>query len=96
MNRVQINLEGPRLNVSNCDQVKEEGLRLLANSDASEMIINMGNVEFIDSSGVGALVALRKAMGEDGIVTLINTHDFVDRVITLTNLSRVFQVRRAA
>ncbi|MEM6663848.1 MAG: STAS domain-containing protein, partial [Pseudomonadota bacterium] len=76
--------------------VKEEGLRLLANSDASEMIINMGNVEFIDSSGVGALVALRKAMGEDGIVTLINTHDFVDRVITLTNLSRVFQVRRAA
>lgn len=88
-------LDGPRLNVVNCDVVKAEG-KALVGGGATQLVVDMQNVTFVDSSGIGALVSLRKAVGDDGKVVLVNVQEFVGRVIELIKLQGVFEIQRAA
>lgn len=54
--------------------------------------IDISAVEFIDSSGLGALVALRKHLPKDRCIRLVGPGRFVDRVLRLTCLDRVFDI----
>ena len=95
MTQATMTLDGPRLNLENCDQIKQQGKAPISSSGASHLTIDMARVTFVDSSGLGALVALRKAVGANGSVTLNNPNDFVMRVLDLTKLRNVFQVAPA-
>lgn len=92
-NAVRLSVKGPRLNIENCATMKEEGLALLK-GEHSHLVVDMKEVEFVDSSGVGALVGLRKAVGSNGTVTLSNASEFVVRVLELTKLTDVFQIEK--
>lgn len=53
--------------------------------------IDFSNVEFIDSSGVGALVSVHKRVApKGGALTIINPGPAVTSVIELLRLHRVF------
>lgn len=55
--------------------------------------VDFSNVEFIDSSGVGALVSVHKRLAEKGrAVTIVNPCPAVLSVIELLRLHRVFQL----
>jgi anti-sigma B factor antagonist len=54
------------------------------------VVIDMAKVSFIDSSGLGALVSVRKSLGEAGEIQLKNTGPFVSKVLRLTKLDQVF------
>ena len=54
--------------------------------------IDLSGVEFIDSSGLGALVALRKPLPQDRPIRLVGAPPFVDRVLRLTCLDRIFEI----
>lgn len=86
-----INVPGPRLNIENCDALKERGIALV-NSGTRHVTLDMSEVEFMDSSGVGAMVAIRKAVGSNGTVRLLNCHPFINKVVELTKLTHVFEM----
>lgn len=54
------------------------------------MIINLIEVDLVDSSGLGVLVSSLKRIGNRGEVKLCNLKDAVRSVFELTRLDRVF------
>lgn len=56
------------------------------------IVINLAQVEFIDSSGVGALVAgLKLQRGNDGDIVLCGIKDAVSKVFEITGMQNMFR-----
>jgi anti-sigma B factor antagonist len=65
----------------------------LADSGSSRIIVNLEPVEFLDSTGLGVLVAaLNRLRRQDGDVELICTQPRILRVFEITGLTRVFTI----
>jgi len=63
----------------------------LARSGKSRIVVDMAGVDFIDSSGLGALVAGHKAARDaGGDLRVANVGEQVEAVLKLTNLDRLF------
>ena len=56
------------------------------------LLIDMKRVEFIDSSGLGALVSALKHMGRDGELKVCSLNASVRSMFELTRLNRVIQI----
>lgn len=82
----------PRLNLENSDAFKSD-VRSRMSQECKRISVDMSETEFVDSSGIGALVALRKAVGPEGTVTLSQPTDYVRRVLKLTRMESVFEVQ---
>ena len=71
-----------------------EAVRDLIKQDKKKIILNLANVDYIDSSGVGELVGcfttLRNAGGE---LKLLNLTQKVQDVLHVTKLYTVFDIR---
>ncbi len=68
-------------------------IRSLAEDGGRCIIVDLGKVSFIDSSGLGALVAaLRYVSKGGGDVRLANMTDKMQQVFTLIRLDKVFKV----
>jgi len=63
----------------------------LADGGASRLVINLEPVEFLDSTGLGVLVAaLNRFRRDDGDVELICSQARILRVFEITGLTKVF------
>ncbi len=60
--------------------------------EAPYVILNLEQVQFIDSSGLGAIVAAMKAMGSPRAMALAGLTPTVDKVFRLTRMDSVFPV----
>jgi anti-sigma B factor antagonist len=56
------------------------------------VLVNMELVEFIDSSGLGALVSALKRMGRDGELRVCSLQKNVRSMFELTRLNRVIPI----
>lgn len=56
------------------------------------VILDLSRVEFIDSSGLGAIVAAMKHLGKDRKLALAGLTPAVQRVFQLTRMDSVFNV----
>jgi anti-sigma B factor antagonist len=73
-------------------QVKAELHRLIENGNA-RLAVNLSQMDFIDSAGLGALVSsLRRAAAEGGDLRLAEVPAFCRSIFELTRLVRVFDV----
>ena len=55
--------------------------------------LDLSQVVFLDSHGLGALIALRNMMGRrQGVVRLLNPSRLVEQVLELTRLHRVLDI----
>ncbi|HMO17552.1 MAG TPA: STAS domain-containing protein [Oligoflexia bacterium] len=61
-------------------------------SGANTIVLDLSEVDFIDSSGLGALVASRKTMGKDGEIALCEVKDRVQSLFTVTRMNKVFRI----
>lgn len=57
-----------------------------------DVIVDMESVSFIDSSGLSALVRLKKSVESGSKVKLHNTKNFVAKVLRLTKMDEVFEI----
>lgn len=57
--------------------------------------MDMQAVDFMDSSGLGAMIALRKALPESRPLMLTGLTPNVERVFRLTRMDTVFDIRPA-
>ncbi len=55
--------------------------------------LDMGNVDFMDSMGIGTLITLRnKLMKEKGCIAMFNISDRVKKIIDIAALHKVFEL----
>ena len=84
----RIRIDEKRLSAANVDALKERLLPLLANKEAA--VLECGQLRFIDSSGLGLLVALRNSMVAPKSFVLEGISD--STLIELIKLTRMDQV----
>ena len=67
-------------------------MRDLTQTSAARIILDMSKVTFIDSSGLGAIVAAMKAVGPDRQLELAGLTDTVQKVFRLTRMDTIFKI----
>ena len=68
----------------------KEALNSAAGDAAVRVVVDMAAVQFLDSSGLGALVAAMKQLGAGRRLELAGLSAGVERVFRLTRMDRVF------
>jgi len=58
----------------------------------SQMVLNLSKVDFVDSSGLGAIVSVLKLMGREGQLVISGAQEKVMSMFKLTRMNRVFKV----
>jgi len=87
-----LSLRSERLDAHNSDMVKDELKRRFADG-AGKVLVDLGEVSFIDSSGLGALVSgFKSAMAAKGRLALAGLQAQVHSMFELTRLNRVFDI----
>ena len=71
-----------------------EASRECIRSDCSIYILDLKDVTFVDSSGIGAVVGLLKHLGRDRRLELCGLNPMVAKVFKLTRLEKVFTIRK--
>lgn len=70
-----------------------ETVRRLIGENRKNLVLNLADVKYIDSSGVGELVSSSVALGRaSGYLKLSNVHGKVEEVLTLSSLLPFFEM----
>ena len=86
-----VRIAGRQLIASNTDIFKKAFAAVPETT--THFIIDLGDLEFIDSTGLGAIVNVLKAVRtRDGDIKLCSMSDPVYRTFELVKLNRVFQI----
>ncbi|MCH9720502.1 MAG: STAS domain-containing protein [Actinomycetia bacterium] len=87
---------GGRLNMVAAPDLREQ-LRGLVQSGSARVVVDLSDVESIDSSGLGALISgLKAARNAGGDLRIVAPNAQVTAVLELTNLNRVLNPRESA
>ena len=84
------------IDASNAGQLKPRLLEHLGQY-GPDLDLDLGKVNFIDSTGLGMLVSvLKEAREKGGQVNLFNPNREIQRLLQITGLERVFRVEHTA
>ena len=86
-----VHVAEPRIDASVAIEFKDR-FRDLAGSGHGDVVLDLSDVAFLDSSGLGAVVAARKLLGGDRTLALAGLTPAVDKVMTLTRMNTVFPI----
>jgi anti-sigma B factor antagonist len=70
----------------------KDGMREITEDGDDIVLLDLNHVQFIDSSGLGAIVAAMKNLGKDRRLVLAGLTPTVDKVFRLTRMDSVFGV----
>lgn len=84
-----IRLKG-ELDVSQGAKLRAHVNKLVASGD-KQIVLSMSHLDYLDSSGLGSLVALAKLFRSKGGRMILITNDFVDEILAITRLSDIFE-----
>lgn len=70
----------------------KEDMRAETEDGMKRVILNLSSVEFIDSSGLGAIVASMKQLGAERSLDLVGLQPVVAKVFRLTRMDTVFHL----
>ena len=77
----------------NVGELKQAIFRLLDGEDVKSMIIDMSSINYMDSSGIGALVAgQKKIKTRGGSFALLNMKEDVLNILKLATLDQFFKI----
>lgn len=89
---IVIEVKEERLDAHNSGDLKAEMQRLF-DADNKNLLIDLKDVRFIDSSGLGALVSgFKNAISHQGSLKLASLQPQVKSMFELTRLHRVFEI----
>ncbi|NDW00250.1 STAS domain-containing protein [Salipiger sp. PrR002] len=84
-----VRVEDTRIDAAVAIQFKD-AMRLGVTPAAKRVILDLGGVEFIDSSGLGAIVAAMKELAPGQRLDLAGLSPMVDKVFRLTRMDTIF------
>ncbi|MBQ0749218.1 MAG: STAS domain-containing protein [Roseovarius sp.] len=70
----------------------KDAMRAATATGAGHVVLDLGNVTFVDSSGLGAIVAAMKQMGSERRLDLACLTPDVAKVFRLTRMESVFTI----
>lgn len=86
-----LSLKG-RLDLASASKLKELSRDIISQKKC-KLILNMQNIDFINSSGLGALVSILKdARSGGGEIKLTNLAPYVREIFDITQLSCIFNI----
>lgn len=80
-----------RIDASSAVQFKDV-MRDVGRSPGDRVILDLAQVQFLDSSGLGAVVAVMKAYAPAKTLELAGLNPVVQKVFRLTRMDKVFKV----
>ena len=83
-----------RIDAASAIQFKEK-MREIVEEPSARVVLDMSNVGFLDSSGLGAVVAVMKALGPLRPLELSSLTPTVEKVFRLTRMDTVFLIHKA-
>lgn len=81
----------PRIDAAVAIRFKDR-MRELTGGSVPHVVLDLTEVEFVDSSGLGAIVAAMKQMGSTRRLDLAGLTPAVERVFRLTRMDTVFTI----
>ena len=83
---------GGEIDVYTAPKLREQ-LVDLVNAGQYHLIVDMENVEFLDSTGLGVLVGgLKRVRAHDGALRLVCTQERILKIFRITGLTKVFPI----
>jgi len=86
-----VTVKADRIDAAVAIQFKEN-MRTETATGPDRVILDLSGVSFIDSSGLGAIVAAMKQLGEGRRLDLAGLQPMVEKVFRLTRLDSVFSL----
>lgn len=86
-----ISVHCDRIDAAMAIQFKED-MRAETENEVRRVILDLSSVEFIDSSGLGAIVASMKQLGDGRRLDLAGLQPVVEKVFRLTRMDTVFRL----
>ncbi|WP_424967104.1 MULTISPECIES: STAS domain-containing protein [unclassified Dinoroseobacter] len=80
-----------RIDASSAVQFKDV-MQEIGRGDGSRVILDLTQVQFLDSSGLGAVVAVMKAFAPNKTLELAGLSPVVEKVFRLTRMDKVFKI----
>jgi anti-sigma B factor antagonist len=100
---MKIKVEGDTVHISDVEELGaananafRDQARAAMTGDQNKIEIDLAQTSFIDSCGLGALVALHKtACSRKGTVRLLNPQPPVRQILELTRMHRIFEISQS-
>ncbi|MCR8547666.1 STAS domain-containing protein [Salipiger sp. P9] len=86
-----IRVEDGRIDSAVAIQFKD-AVREAVSASATRVVLDLGHVEFIDSSGLGAIVAAMKGLSQGQRLDLAALRPMVDKVFRMTRMDTIFVI----
>ncbi|MCX7286781.1 MAG: STAS domain-containing protein [Rhodobacterales bacterium] len=80
-----------RIDAASAIQFKER-MRDVTGSGDQRVVLDLARVQFLDSSGLGAIVAVKKLLGPDRVLELSGLTPTVEKVFRLTRMDSIFTI----
>jgi anti-sigma B factor antagonist len=78
-----------RVDAGKAPMFKDEMTRCI-DSGQNQLVLDLSGVDFVDSSGLGAIVSCLKRLGPRGNLAIAGAKGGVSRLFTLTRMDKVF------
>lgn len=86
-----VRVGGPRIDAAGAIQFKER-MREVTQDGPARVVLDLSNVSFLDSSGLGAVVAVMKLLMPARKLELAGLTPSVEKVFRLTRMDSVFAI----
>ncbi len=91
---ILIRVMDDRIDAASAIQFKER-MREIVATPSTRVVLDMSSVGFLDSSGLGAVVAVMKALGPIRRLELSGLTPTVEKVFRLTRMDSVFIIHKS-
>ena len=86
-----VNVDAERIDAAGAIQFKDRFREVVQDSEG-RIVLDLSRIEFLDSSGLGAVVAAMKLLGPDRKLELVGLTPTVEKVFRLTRMDSVFTI----
>jgi anti-sigma B factor antagonist len=80
-----------RIDAASAIQFKER-MRDITGTGDQRVVLDLARVQFLDSSGLGAIVAVKKLLGPERALDLSGLTPTVEKVFRLTRMDSIFTI----
>lgn len=88
---VRVRVDDPRLDAAQAIRFKDR-LREIVGRHGPLILLDLSRVDFMDSSGLGAILAIRRGLPDSRRLELAGLTPNVDRVFRLTRMDSIFTI----
>ncbi|NHB76481.1 STAS domain-containing protein [Rhodobacter calidifons] len=88
---IAVSVIDDRIDAATAIQFKER-MRDATRDGPMRVVLDLARVQFLDSSGLGAIVAVKKLLGPDRVLELAGLTPTVEKVFRLTRMDSIFTI----